>query len=280
MTAKRQAHKNVNVASWMFGHPVLRADNNSKAQWSSRTASPYYQKGGGWLAELIGGVQTGDDWAAIYIPVNELPVQAFDAAKWSYYMTTADGYGVNMVIWVHDGEDPDKRAEITQQGDNAGLARGAGWNAHKWNIDTTQMFYFGENVPGTTQLTSGTQYKWSQFQADPLFKDWYIYRVSIEFGWRGSGTFGTASVAEVLLNEIPIPLLPSVTGSQRRTVPVQKTMIADAKAAGDVYSENATTGTDWDFDFGGTGYITKGVIVHDAQMSERFVLYLFSQPPT
>lgn len=208
MTAKRQAHKNVNVASWMFGHPVLRADNNSTAKWKIRTDSPYYQKGGGWLAELYGGIQTNDDWAAVYIPVNELPVHMFDAAHWSYYMTAAEVYGVNIVIWVHDAEDFDKRAEITQAPSHADLAKAAGWNAHKWNVDTTQMFYFGENVPGTTQLASNTQYKWSQFQEDPLFKDWLIYRVSIEFGWYSTGTFDTAYVAEVKLNEVPIPLVP------------------------------------------------------------------------
>lgn len=208
MTAERQTLKNVKRAGWMFGRPQLRADNNSIAYWARTTSSPYYQKGGGWQPCLDGRVMTGNDWAAVYIPVNELPIFALDAASWSYYMTTSDGYGVNIVVWVHDPENFDRRAEITQQGDNAGIDRGAGWNAHKFNIETTQMFYYGENVPETTQRTAGTQYTWAEFQNDPLFKDWLIYRVSIEFGWRASGTFGKAFVGEIKLNEIPIPLVP------------------------------------------------------------------------
>ena len=288
MTAKRQAHKNVNVASWMFGHPVLRADNNSTARWVFKTTSPYYQKGGGWLAELNGGAQTNDDWAAIYIPVNELPVHMFDAASWSYYMTTADSFGVNIVIWVHDGDDFDKRAEITQLGSNSTIAKGAGWNAHKFNAETTQMFYFGENVPGTTQRTAGTQYTWTQFQEDPLFHDWLIYRVSIEFGWQATGTFGVASVAEVKLNEVPIPLVPAVQDAPqpdllKEITDTQAVAAAEDYTANDVLSSNATTGVIWNFaevvdHNGGSGYITKAQItVETTGQAHRLTLFLFAQ---
>lgn len=68
--------------------------------------------------------------------------------------------------------------------------------------------------------------------------------------------------------------------SHKKTVSVQKIMIADAKAADDVLSESASAGTDWDFDFGGTGYITKAVVVHDAAITDRLRLLLFSEPPT
>ncbi len=282
MAKKRQALKNVTKASWLFGHPVLRADNNSKANWSATTSSPYFQKGGGWFAELYGGVQTNDDWAAVYIPVNEMPVKEFQEAQWSYYMTTSDSFGVNIVIWLHDAEDFDNRVEVTQMGSVSGLDKSAGWNAHEFNPATTQMFYYGELTTAAsnkTDLTEGTQYTWAQFQADALFKDWLIYRISIEFGWQASGTFGTAYVAEIKLNEVPIPLVPR-SSSHMKTVSIAKTMIADSKAANDVVSENATTGTDWDFNFGGIGYITKAVIIHDATLTDRLRLYLFSQPPT
>ena len=291
MTVKRQAHKNVNTASWLFGHPVLRADNNSTARWVTKTTSPYYQKGGGWLAELNGGVQTGDDWAAIFIPVNEFPVHMFDAASWSYYMTTTDSYGVNIVIWAHDAEDFDKRVEITQLGSNSTIAKAAGWNAHKFNPATTQMFYFGENVPNLTQLTAGTQYTWEQFQADPLFKDWLIYRVSIEFGWQQSGTFGVASVAEVKLNEVPIPLVPAVQDAPRpdlvrEITTTQAVAAAENYGVNDVICNNATTGIPWNFaevvgHNGGSGYITKAQItVETTGQAHRLTLFLFSQTPT
>lgn len=208
MTVKRQALKNVFNASWLFGHPVLRFDKNSFAYWEEDTRSPLLQKGGGWLAALEGNTQTGDDWAAVYIPVNEFPVPSFTEAQWSYYMTTTQTMGVNIVIWVHDGDDFDKRAEITQIGNHADLEKAAGWNAHEFTTSTGGMFFYGENTSGTL-LTSGTQYTWSQFQSDPLFKSWLIYRISIEYGWEASGTFDPVWVAEVKLNEVPVPLKPN-----------------------------------------------------------------------
>ena len=282
MVKKHQSLKSVTRASWLFGHPVLRADNNSKARWSARTISPYYQKGGGWLAELEGNVQTNDDWAAVYVPVNDMPVKMFVEAMWSYYMTTSDSFGVNIVIWLHDPEDFDKRVEVTQLGSASGLEKGAGWNAHEFNIDTTQMFFYGENTTGT-DLTAGTQYTWAQFQADDLFKDWTIYRVSIEFGWQASGTFGTAFVAEIKLNEVPIPLVPK-SGKRNKVVVQTKILEAEgAYTAFDILSETdaASAGTDWDFDFGGTGEVINASIHHPTTANTSGVtLTLYSQPPT
>ncbi len=279
MTVKRQALKNVNTASWLFGHPTLRANNNSSAKWLAPSTSPLNQKGGGWLAEFDGGVQTGDDWAAAYVPVNELPVQMFEQAQWSYYMTSTQTMGVNIVIWVHDADDFDKRAEITLVGGHASLEKAAGWNAHEFTAAQEGMFFYGEGT-GNSLLVAGTQYTWAQFQADRLFKDWVIYRITIEYGWEAAGTFNPAYLAELMLNKVPIPLVPVARGTHRKIVQTSKTMVADTKAAGDVYSESASTGTDWDWDFGGTGYITGGVIMHDAAITERFRLFLFSQPPT
>ena len=262
-----------------FGTPTLNSANNGKARWDRGSTSPLDQKSAtGWLAGLFGGTQTGDDWSRVEIPVNELPTPQFLTALWSYFQTNAEVYGVNMVVWLHDPNDADKRVEVTQAPSGVTLEKGAGWNAHELDRAVTQFFYYGENVSGS-DLTAGTQYTWDQFRADILFSTWVLYRVTYEWGWYSTGVFEDAWVADVKLNGELIRMGPA-SGIHRKTVSVQKTMIADTKGAGDVYSENATTGTDWDFDFGGTGYITKGVIMHDAQMSERFVLYLFSQPPT
>jgi len=120
----------------VFGAPELRYEKNSRAYWSRPTASPLNQKGGtGWLACLHGRVQTGDDWAALYVPVEELPVPEFNTAQWAYYMTSTQTMGVNIVIWVHDPTDFDKRAEITQLGGHADLEKAAGWNAHEFSVD-------------------------------------------------------------------------------------------------------------------------------------------------
>jgi len=207
MAKKRQALKNVHQASWLFGHPVLRSAGVSQAYWAKSQVSPYPQKGGGWSACLYGGVQTGANYAALFIPVNEMPVNVFEEAQWSYYMTGTETMGVNIVIWVHDAEDFDKRAEITQRGNVAGLEKAAGWNAHEFDQTADQMFFYGENTTGTA-LTAGTLYTWDEFQADALFKDWVIYRISFEYGWEASGTFDQVWLAEVKLNEVPIPLFP------------------------------------------------------------------------
>ncbi|KKL11276.1 hypothetical protein LCGC14_2547440, partial [marine sediment metagenome] len=181
-----------------FGEPVLRTANNGKAGWvkdTGNTEGLNQKSTSGYLANLYGGVQTNDDWAAVYIPVNEMPVPLFDTARWSYRQTNAEVYGVNMVIWVHDPFDHDIRAEITQAPSGVTLAKGAGWNNHNLNPDTTQFFYFGEGITNTSITpTAGTQYKWSQFQGDERFNTMTIYRISFEWGWYSTGTFEDAWV--------------------------------------------------------------------------------------
>ncbi|KKN22969.1 hypothetical protein LCGC14_0909720 [marine sediment metagenome] len=203
--------------SWLFGEPTLIAGNRGDAVWSKPGISPYYQKSGtGWLANLYGGVQgtNGNDFAALYISVNDLPTPAFTSALWTYYMSAAEVYGINMVIWLHDPTDNDKRVEVTQAPSHGDLEKGAGWNAHELNTATTQFFYFGEGVSGSG-LTAGTQYTWAQFQADVVFKTWTIYRISLEFGFYTTGEFDDAWIADVKLNGIVIPLKPDSGGSGR-----------------------------------------------------------------
>ena len=55
----------------VFGEPSLAAAKNGWASWMSSVVSPLDQKSPtGWLANLYGGVQTGDDWARLNIPVD------------------------------------------------------------------------------------------------------------------------------------------------------------------------------------------------------------------
>ncbi len=198
-----------------FGEPTLYSMNNSDAVWSRGSVSPTYQKSStGWMANLYGGVQTNDDFAAIFIPVNEMKLPDFASAKWSYYMTSTQTMGVNIVIWAHDPTDFDKRAEITQLGGHADLEKAAGWNAFEFKNSTGGMFYYGENVSGSG-LTAGTQYTWLQFLQDALFKTWTIYRISIEYGWEASGTFNDVWVADVQLDGHMIPLQPDSQGTGR-----------------------------------------------------------------
>lgn len=193
-----------------FGDPTLSAANNGSAKWVRGSTTPLDQKGStGWLANLNGGAQTNDDWARVNIPVNEMHLPDFATAKWSYYMTTAQSFGVNIVIWAHDPTDFDKRAEITQLGST--VERTAGWNAHEFTNATIGMYFYGEGVSGNDVCeAAGTQYTWSQFISDALFKTWDIYRITLEYGWCASGSFSDVYVADVQLNGKMIPLKPSV----------------------------------------------------------------------
>ena len=267
----------------IFGRPTLYSRNNSRASWD-RADSPGDQKSAtGWLAALTGGLQTGDDYARVNIPVNEMRVPDFKTALWSYYMTTSDSFGVNMVIWLHDPEDFDNRVEVTQAADTALLIKTSGWNAHELDVTAEQFYWYGEDDAAAVAsgLTEGvaTQYGWDDFQADALFRNWTIYRITFEFGWQASGTFGTASVADIKLNNVMIPMGPA-SGRHMRTIVASKTMLGSAKTTGEVISEATSSGTDWDFAFGGTGYITKAIITHNAAITPRVSLLLFSRPPT
>ncbi len=205
----------------ILGKPILRAQNNGEAGWCKENSLSQWQKGSGWTANLYGGVQTGDDWAAIFIPVNEIPVPDFNSAMWSYYMTATETMGVNIVIWIHDPIDPKGRAEVTQVGGASGLGKTIGWNTHVFDPNTTQMFFYGENTAGTG-LTAGTQYQWTSFQTDALFKNWTIYRISLEYGWEASGTFDDVWVAELKLNGEVLPIMPQYptdyVGSEVKTL--------------------------------------------------------------
>ncbi|KKK88114.1 hypothetical protein LCGC14_2746430 [marine sediment metagenome] len=208
----------------MYGEASVADALGGNASWVRGQISPNDQKGQtGWLADLYGGIQTGDDWARVNVPVFEQRVADFNRnagdSQWTWQQTNAEVYGVNIVIWVHDPKDLDKRAEITQAPSHADLEKAAGWNAHELDPTVTQFFYYGENTttPGGTasDLTAGTQYTWGQFQADNVFSTWTIYRITFEWGWYSTGTFESAYVAEIKLNGMPIYLRPDSGGSGR-----------------------------------------------------------------
>ena len=197
----------------IYGEASLASANNGGVNWARGLVSPLDQKGPtGWLACLYGGVQTGDDWARVNIPVFEQRVPDFNYAQWSYYMTATQTMGVGIVIWVHDPNDFDKRAEITQLGST--VEKTSGWDASEFTSATTGMLFYGEGTTGTG-LTAGTQYTWAQFQEDALFSTWTIYRITFDYGWEASGTFSDVWVADIKLNGMPIFLRPDSRGTGR-----------------------------------------------------------------
>lgn len=209
------------VPTWLFGEPTLQSRNNGSVNWCKSGVSPLDQKSAtGWLACLYGGVQSGwDDYARVEIPVNEMPIGDLTSALWSYYMTEEEAFGVNMVVWVHNPNDFDKRAEITQQADIATLEKAAGWDAHELDLTTSQFYFYGEGTTGTG-LTAGppNYYGMDDFQADPIFQNWTIYRISFEYGWHtGDNEFKDVWVADIKINGYMVHLKPDSSGTGRIT---------------------------------------------------------------
>ncbi len=212
----------------VFGEASLAAVNNGSANWAQGLISPLDQKSPtGWLACLYGGVQTGDDWARVNIPVDELLLTKFTGtSEWTYWMTNAESMGVGIVLWVHDPTNLSKRADISQMASVGGVGKAAGWNRHQLNSATTQFMWYGENITGSA-LTSGTQYTLAQFIADVVFSTYTIYRITIEYGWDASGTLEEAFVADIVLNGIPVLLKPDSGGTGRV---VRRLFIATSEA--------------------------------------------------
>lgn len=201
--------KGAREAGWLFGEPVLQWAGSGLAGWSKTSTLSQNQKGSGYTVDLYGGAQSGDDWAACYIPVNELPLTQLDSLYWSWYQTAAETMGLGCVIWIHDPTNFDNRAELTQLGNISGLDKSAGWNSHELVTTTDQFFYYGENTTGA-DLTAGppNYYGLDDFQADDTLGTWSIYRISFDWGWDASGTYESAYLAEVKINGLYIPLQP------------------------------------------------------------------------
>ena len=194
----------------LAGRPLLRADGNGSAVWTKENALSQWQKGTGWQAKLTGGLQTGSaSWGGLFIPYMDMKIPDFYSADWSWLQTQLEEYGVNIVIWAQDPTNRAKRVEITQSASNVNLAKAAGWNSHAFDIEEAQMFWYGEGVVGSGLLEGAANlYSWADFQADVIFKDWVIYRVSLEHGWYSTGTFEPVWVVELKLNGEIIPIMP------------------------------------------------------------------------
>jgi len=202
------------ISTDMFGEPSVYYANLADAVWARTPSSQAYQKSPTqWSVLMNGGVQSGDDWASLVVPVNEMPLTSLTSAQWTYYMTNTEVGGVNIVVWVHDKDDFSKRAEITQI---LGMTnKTAGFNVETLNATADELFYYGENTTGTA-LTAGTYYTLAEFQADALFSTWEVYRITIDYGWQGgSPTFDDIWLTELAINGHDILLKPDSGGTGR-----------------------------------------------------------------
>ena len=203
------------IKDWIFGQPTLMAQGNGEVEWVRGDAVlSTQQKGGtGWVARLRGGLQTGwNDAAALYIPVNEMLLPEFVSAQWSYLLFEAELQGCNLGLFIHDPDDPSRRAEVSQSGAAVLLGKAKGWNSHVLNFQTpAQIFYYAEPdpIPAITIASGpGTLSSMALFQSEPIFKTWTIFRISLNMGYYNAGTFENCHLAEVIINGEAIPLLP------------------------------------------------------------------------
>lgn len=206
---------------WLFGEPTLISQGNGDSVWArGANILSTHQKGStGWTALLYGGIQSAwDDAASMYIPVNEMPLIDLEVGTtmWSWFQTATQIAGVGMVIWVHDPDDFDKRAEISMLTEVGHVELSAGWNAHELAVGNDCVWY-GENT-GThdTTVTAGSPYNFSQFLTDDVFSTYTIYRISFAYGFQtGNSAFNNTYLADVKINGIVIPLKPDSSGTGR-----------------------------------------------------------------
>jgi len=270
---------------WLFGKPTLMYQGSGKANWERGTSilSTHQKGGNGWVARLYGGTQTTWGSAAeMYVPVNEMPLVDLETGTtmWSWFQTATEIAGIGMVIWVHDPTDSDKRAEISMLTEVGHVELAAGWNAHELAAGNDCVWY-GENT-GThdTTETAGTAYNFSQFLTDDVFSTYTIYRISFAYGFQtGDSVFDNAFLADVKINGIVVPMGPA-SGKHRKTVITAQTAVTGAVGVNDVVCSSADPGLDWDFEFGGTGYITKAMIATPTDITPLTSLLLFTAVPT
>ena len=272
-----QAKALTTIPTWTFGAPTLRQSNAGQASWSRYQ----YQKGGtGWNAKLEGGIQSGDDWASMFVPVNEIPLSELNTILWSYHKAGSVQSGVALEIWAHDPTDFSKRAEIGQTMGAVGYT--AGWQSEELDTSASEFKWWGENVGSPdTCATTNTDYTWAQYQSDSVFSTWTIYRIEFVIGWVGAGTLLPAHLAEVVINGTAIPLGPKNGKSSVNAVHARSIAGGAAGALDVVSNATASSGTAWTWDMGASGYITKGIItIATTSLTSRLALFLFTVTPT
>lgn len=209
----------VKSAPWVFGQPTLMSQGNGAASWErgDSTLSTHQKGSTGWVAKLHAGIQSGwDDAAEMYVPVNEMPLPdlTVGTTMWSWFQTDTEIAGLGMVIWVHDPNDFDKRAEISMLAEVGHIELAAGWNAHEL-ANGNDCIWYGENTGShDTTVTAGSPYDFSKFLTDDVFSTYTIYRISFAHGFQTTNAdFDPVYLADVKINGVTIPLKPDSNGS-------------------------------------------------------------------
>jgi len=205
--------------AWLFGKPTLQwlknngTESNGRAKWVKE-----WDRYGEWTAKLSPGIQSlGDDYASVSFVVNNMPLTDLASINWVYRMGATEVAAPNVAIHVHDPDIVDARADITLSHSHDDLGKTSGWQHFELLPATDGLFWYGDAdiiaESGTTGLTgnNGTSlYTLAEFQADAVFSTYVIDKITIEYGYYTTGHFSPAHICKVSVNDIDIPLVPSI----------------------------------------------------------------------
>lgn len=282
--------KQVNVEGYVK-HEVVKPMLFSSVFGESRLTKGYedhgliFLQGYGWRCD----VRYISDVGAITIPLN-IRLKDINSAEWLEKCGTTDAYNntLNVIFQI----DYDDNGVYTETSDDRFLF--SSWRDDAGHTSWTKVDGIGsaaifklydgawaqKDTPDET-IAAGTAATFAAFKATDL-ANYFVKAIHIVYSGEKTGYSGHywVQAANFSINNVFYELQPLVQSVHRRRVVVTKVLTAGAHSAGTVVAAEAAVegGTDWDFNFGGPGYITKAVISHDAAITARFDLYLYNTP--
>ena len=216
---------------WDFGQPELRHDNEGWGAWESKALQAKFKDSydtnrqfryGNWAVHLNGGPQaSGESWASISIPVNELTVKDLVRMEYTWYKHVTGtahigALGPNFVFSAYDPDNHSRRVDFnTLATENGSVNPTTGWhNFIITNTDKAEHVYWYGNNTGTHDEVpnegSDNEYFWSDYTKDIGFKDWVIYRVQVMSGyWSSTRSAGDVWIGGLKINGVPVVWEPS-----------------------------------------------------------------------
>jgi hypothetical protein len=181
---------------------------NGTAMWSVENPVS-----GSYSAKLVGGAQTGADYAAVVIPMNgSMTMSEVTSFMYNYTFENDGEWGPHMCFYTHDPIDMET-ADISLYSGSSGPPPGTPGTAglHTIAIDgvTPGFFWYGSETGSSLSQGLPNMYTLDDFRTDDAFKDHVIDRIQIEYGWWGAGDASEpAFVDSITLNTTAYDLEP------------------------------------------------------------------------
>ncbi|HEY90580.1 MAG TPA: hypothetical protein G4O07_01980 [Dehalococcoidia bacterium] len=181
---------------------------NGTAAWSVENPVS-----GSYSVKLVGGPQTGSDYAAVVIPMNgSMTMSEVTAFVYNYTFENDGEWGPHMCFYTHDPVDSET-ADISLYSGGLGPPPGTPGTAglHTIAVDgvTPGFFWYGSETGSSLTQGLPNMYTLEQFQTDDAFKDHVIDRIQIEYGWWSAGNASEpAYVDSITLNTTTYDLEP------------------------------------------------------------------------